>query len=208
MMTRNLVALGLCLAAATASAAGHKEFSVSRTQTIESKVVKVDQQKREITLRDEDGAETTFKAGEKIRNLAQVKAGDKVTVLLDQSLTLWLLGADEAAPELQVGADVYRAPKGEKPGGITTTDVSGIATVEAIAADKKSVTLKGPRGNVVTLDVRNPANLEGVVVGTRVGFAYSETVGVDVSTPKKAPASKDAKKAAPKADAAKAAPKK
>jgi hypothetical protein len=199
MMTRNLAALGLCLAAATASAAGHKEFSLSRTQTIDAKVVKVDSQKREVTLKGDDGAETTFKVGDKVRNLAQVKKGDKVTVLLDQSLTLWLLGADEAAPELQVGADVYRAPKGEKPGGITTTDVSGVATVESIAADKKTVVLKGPRGNFVTLDVRNPANLEGVTVGTRVGFAYSETVGVDVSTPKKAKASKDAaKKDAPK----------
>jgi len=197
-MTRNLVALGLCLAAAGASAAPHKEFSVSRSQTLEAKVVKVDHEKREVTLVGEDGAETTFKAGEKVRNLPQLKAGDVVSVLLDQSLTLWLLADDEQAPELQVGADVYRAPKGAKPGGITTTDVSGVATVEAIAADKKSVTLKGPRGNFVKLDVRNPANLEGVKVGTKVGFAYSETVGVEVATPKKASAGKDKKRDAPK----------
>jgi hypothetical protein len=198
MTTRNLVALGLCLAAASAAAAPHKEFSLSRSQTLEAKVVKVDAQKREVTLVGEDGDETTFKAGEKIRNLSQLKAGDVVSVLLDQSLTLWLLQESEQAPELRVGADLYRAPKGAKPGGITTTDVSGVATVEAIAADKKSVTLKGPRGNLVSLDVRNPANLEGVKVGTRVGFAYSETVGVEVTASRKAPAEKSAKPAAPK----------
>jgi len=194
MRTRNFAALGLCLAATAAWAAPHKEFSASRTQTLEAKVTKVDQQKREVTVVSEDGSEATFKAGDKVRNLAQLKKGDKISVMLDQSLTLWVLGADEAAPELQVGADVYRAPKGAKPGGSTTTDVSGVATVEAIAADKKSVTLKGPRGNLVSLDVRNPANLEGITVGTRIGFAYSETVAVDVMAPKKAPAKKDAAK--------------
>ena len=198
-MTRNLVALGLCLAAAAASAAPHKEFSASRSETLEAKVTKVDQKTRAVTVVGEDGTEATFKAGEKVRNLPQLKAGDVVSVMLDQSLTLWLLAENEAAPELQVGADVFRAPKGAKPGGSTTTDVSGVATVESIAADKKSVTLKGPRGNLVTLDVRNPTNLEGVTVGTRVGFAYSETLAVDVVTPKKAPAKKEAaKKEAPK----------
>ncbi len=193
MSKKIVVALGLCLAAA-AWAAPHKEFSASRSQTLEAKVTKVDQQKREVTVVQEDGTEATFKAGEKVRNLAQLKAGDKISVMLDQSLTLWVLGPDEAAPELQVGADVYRAPKGAKPGGSTSTDVSGVATVESIAADKKSVTLKGPRGNFVSLDVRNPANLEGITVGTRIGFAYSETVAVDVMAPKKAPAKKDATK--------------
>ena len=183
MRTRNFAALGLCLAATAAWAAPHKEFSASRTQTLEAKVTKVDQQKREVTVVSEDGSEATFKAGDKVRNLAQLKKGDKISVMLDQSLTLWVLGAD-----------VYRAPKGAKPGGSTTTDVSGVATVEAIAADKKSVTLKGPRGNLVSLDVRNPANLEGITVGTRIGFAYSETVAVDVMAPKKAPAKKDAAK--------------
>lgn len=192
MMTRNLLALGLCLAAATAAAAPRKEFSASRSQTLEAKVTKVDQKTRDVTLVAEDGTEATFKAGDKVRNLAQLKAGDVVSVMLDQSLTLWLLGENEPVGELQVGADVFRSPKGAKPGGAVSTDVSGVAVVESIAADKKSVVLKGPRGNFVTLDVRNPTNLEGVKVGTKVGFAYSETVAVDVMAPKKA--KKDAAK--------------
>jgi hypothetical protein len=108
-----------------------------------------------------------------------------VTATMNQSLTLWLLAADQPAPELSVGADVYRAPAGQKPGGTVAADLSGVATVEAIAPDKKSVTLKGPRGNLVKLDVRDPKNLDGVAVGTRVGFAYSETLAIDVTPGKK-----------------------
>ena len=191
MITRIAMALALCLAASNASAA-QKEFSASRSETLTAKVKKVDVTTREVTLVGEDGVETTFKAGPDVKNLAQVKVGDVVSTTLDQSLTLWLLGADQAAPELSVGSDVYRAAPGQKPGGMMTADVSGVATVEAIAADKKSVTLKGPKGNLVKLAVRNPENLDGVTVGTRVGFAYSETLAIGVS-PGKAPAKAPAK---------------
>jgi len=194
MIIRIAAALALCLGAANASAA-QKEFSASRTETLTAKVTKVDQATRMVTLVGEDGAETTFKAGDEVRNLKSLKAGDAVTVMLDQTLTLWLLAADQVAPELSVGSDVYRAAPGQKPGGMMTADLSGVATVEAIAADKKSVTVKGPRGNVVKLAVRDPKNLDGVAVGSRIGFAYSETLAIDV-TAGKAPAK------APKAPAA------
>jgi Cu/Ag efflux protein CusF len=197
MLTRMVVAVALLLGAAQASAA-QKEFHASRSETLAATVEKIDAQTREVTLKGEDGAETTFKAAKEVRNLDKVKVGDKVSVTLDQSLTLWILGADQAAPELSVGADVYRAQPGEKPGGLMTADVSGVATVEAIAANKKSVTLKGPRGNSVKLAVHDPKNLDGVAVGTRVGFAYSETLGVDVVAGKpkaqKAPAAKEGEK--------------
>jgi Cu/Ag efflux protein CusF len=184
MITRIAFALALCLGAANASA-GQKEFSAARSETITATVKKIDQKTREVTLVGEDGAETVFKADEQVRNLAQVKKGDVVAVKLDQALTLWILEKDQPAPELGVGADVYRAQPGQKPGGMMTADVTGVATVEELAPDKTWVTLKGPRGNVVKLDVRNPANLDGVVVGTRVGFAYSETLAISVTAAKK-----------------------
>jgi Cu/Ag efflux protein CusF len=195
MFKRIAVALALLLAAATALAA-QREVSTSRSETLTAKVKKIDQQTREVTLVGEDGSETTFKAGADVKNLAQVKVGDVVSVALDQTLTLWLLETNQPAPELSVGADVYRAPAGQKPGGMMTADLSGVATVEAIAPDKSTVTLRGPKGNLVKLAVRNKSNLDGVTVGTRVGFAYSETLAIDVKpgkAPAKAPASAPAK---------------
>ncbi len=196
MITRIAMALALCLAASSAYAV-QKEFSASRSETLTAKVQKIDLATREVTLAGDDGVLTTFKAGADVKNLDKVKVGDVVTTTLDQTITLWLLGADQAAPELSVGSDVYRAAPGQKPGGMMTTDLSGVATIEKIAADKKSVTLKGPKGNLVKLAVRNPDNLEGVTVGTRVGFAYSETLAIGVregkAPAKKAPAAAPAK---------------
>jgi Cu/Ag efflux protein CusF len=180
MMTRIAFALALCLGATSALAA-QREVSTSRSETLTAKVKKIDLKTREVTLVGEDAVETTFKAGEDVRNLDKVKVGDVVTTTLDQSLTLWLLDENQPAPELAVGSDVYRAKKGEKPGGMMSTDLTGIATVESIAPDKKFVTLKGPKGNVVKLAV--------VKVGTKVGFAYSETLAISVA-PGKAPAKK------------------
>jgi Cu/Ag efflux protein CusF len=191
MMRRIAFALAACLVAASAWAA-QREFSASRSETITAKVKKIDLKTREVTLVDDKAVETTFKAGEDVRNLDKVKVGDVVSTTLDQTLTLWILQEGQPAPELAVGADVYRAQKGQKPGGMMTTDLTGVATVESIAADKKSVTLKGPKGNLVKLAVRNPDNLEGVAVGTRVGFAYSESLAVSVA-PGKAPAKAPAK---------------
>ncbi len=191
MMTRIAMALALCLAASSTSAA-QKEFSASRSETLTAKVKKIDLKTREVTLVGEDGVQTTFKAGDDVKNLDKVKVGDVVSTTLDQTLTLWILQPDQPAPELSVGTDVYRAAPGQKPGGMMTTDLAGVATVESIAADRKSVTVKGPRGNLVKLAVRHPENLDGVVVGTRIGFAYSETLAIGVS-PGKAPAKAPAK---------------
>ena len=201
MMKKLAMALALCLAATTAWAA-QKEVSASRTETLTAKIKKIDQATREVTLVGEDGVETTFKAGPDVRNLAQLKEGDLVSTTLDQALTIWLLAADQPAPELSVGSDVYRAKPGEKPGGMMTTDVAGVATVESIAADKKSIKVKGPKGNVVKLAVRNPDNLTGVAVGSRLGFAYSETLAISVA-PAKAKAKAPAKAPAAAAPAKK-----
>jgi Cu/Ag efflux protein CusF len=184
MHSRIATALAVGLFAAGALAEPPREFQASQTESVTAKVKKVDQKTRDVTLEGPDG-EVSFKASDEVKNLAQLKKGDEVTATFQQALTLRILGKDEAAPDLAAGAGVVRAPPGHKPGGAATAEVRGVATVEAIAQDKSSVTLKGPRGNVVELAVKDPKNLEGVSVGTRVAFAYIETLAISVAAPQK-----------------------
>jgi Cu/Ag efflux protein CusF len=184
MHSKIALGLALCLAATGTLAEPPKEFKASQTETVTAKVKKVDQKTRDVTLEGPDG-DVTFKAGDEVKNLAQLKKGDEVTATLSQTLTLRILGKDEVAPELAAGAGIVRAPPGQKPGGAATAEVRGVATVEAIAKDKSSVSLKGPRGNVLDIAVKDPKNLEGVVIGTRVAFAYVETLAVSVASPAK-----------------------
>jgi len=54
------------------------------------------------------------------------------------------------------------------------------ATVEAIDKDKGTVTLKGPQGRTVTLNVRDKSKLDAVQVGDPVVATYVEAVAFQV----------------------------
>ncbi len=53
-------------------------------------------------------------------------------------------------------------------------------TVAAVDKEKKTITLKGSKGRMVTLDVHDPSKLEAVKVGDPVVATYYEAVAVQV----------------------------
>ena len=68
--------------------------------------------------------------------------------------------------------------------------VTAIADVTAVDPKAKTITLKGPRGNSVTLNVQNPDQFKVVKKGDQVEVTYTEAMALTVEA---APA-----KAAPK----------
>ena len=79
---------------------------------------------------------------------------------------------------------------GEKPGRAIGRKVTAIADVTAVDTAKHVVTLKGPRGNQVDLDVHDPDQLKNINVGDHVHVTYIEALAVSVETTKKAAAAK------------------
>jgi len=75
-------ALVLAACAAPPPKPASRENLVQRTATVES----IDQASRLVTLRGEDGHATTLLVSEEVRNLPQVKTGDKVTVSYYEAL--------------------------------------------------------------------------------------------------------------------------
>ena len=70
-------------------------------------------------------------------------------------------------------------------------EVTAIADVTAVDPKKSTITLKGPRGNVVTLDVKNPDQFKVVKVGDQVEVTYTEALALSVeAAPKPAAAAK------------------
>ena len=53
-------------------------------------------------------------------------------------------------------------------------------TVAAVDKDNRTITLKGPKGRTITLDVQDPSKLEVVKVGDPVVAAYMEAVAIQV----------------------------
>ncbi len=88
------------------------------------------------------------------------------------------------APEASETESAWRAALGEKPAGRYTRSVSVSATVEALDVATRSVTLRGPKGNRVTLTVGEQVkNLGEVKVGDLVTAGYTESIDIAVTTP-------------------------
>ena len=158
-----------------------KEQTVTETATVEA----VDQATRVVTLKGSKGNVFDITAGEEVRNLAQVKAGDQVKVKYYQSLAIEVMAPGKAPGGRQEAVVMDRAKLGEKPGGMVGGQVTVTATVEAINKKKQTVTLKGPEGKTRVVKVQDPKNLKNVKVGDDVVITATEAVAISVEGAKK-----------------------
>lgn len=73
------------------------------------------------------------------------------------------------------------APSTQKMPGVAEAGVVKVkGTVAAIDKEKKTITLKGPKGRTLTLDVKDPSKLDAVKVGDPVVAAYVEAIAIQV----------------------------
>ena len=98
------------------------------------------------------------------------------------SVLFGLLVSQAVAQEKQ-----EKKPSG-RPGVVMAKEASMTATVEAIDYDKRTVDLKGPKGNVVTFKVGPEAkNFNKVKTGDRVTAKYFESTAIAVRKPGEPP---------------------
>ena len=67
-----------------------------------------------------------------------------------------------------------------KPAGAVAREITIHGTVAAVDKDKQTVTLKGPKGRTLTLQVRDPKKLEAISVGDPVVAKYRESLAFAV----------------------------
>jgi len=188
LMTAACVAATLCLASlavAETPAAPPKGESVMSTATVTATVTKIDQKTREVTLRKSDGQEFSFVASDEVKNLAQVKAGDVLTVSYAEALAYEVKKGGAAVAPASAVAGGSAAP-GMKPAGAIARQTTVTVLITAIDPKAPSVTFKGPKGNTETIKVLHPEKLKGVNVGDTVEITYTEAIAVKVEeAPKK-----------------------
>ena len=159
--------------------------SASRAVTATATVEDVDQKTREVTLRTADGELKRIHVGDEVRNLPQVRKGDLVTATYYESIALALRDATGEKPSVAVTHDMERAPLGAKPSGAVMQTTTLKAKVTAVDKKKQTVTLEGPKGGTVTINVEDPKKLDTVVVGHLVEAVYREAVVISVDKPTK-----------------------
>jgi len=170
-------------AGATSTAKGG---SRQQEVTVVAIVEKIDMKERLVTLRGPDGTTQTVRVGPEVRNLPQVKRGDEVIARYYQSVAFEVLKPGEAKLGVAAEEGVARAPVGDKPGALGARVVTIVADIVKLDRKNQQAVLKGPEGNMVTVDVQNPENFDKVKVGDRVEITFTEAVAIDVqAAPKK-----------------------
>ena len=150
------------------------------TVTITATVVRIDHEDRIVRLQKENGEFVGIRVKDDVRNLDQVKKGDKVKAVYHQSLAFSVKKKGVTEPGVDVASDAGRTPLGAKPGVAAAVAVTVTSTIKSIDKKTPAVTLEGPDGELTTIKVRNPANLENVKKGDLVEITYTEATAIAV----------------------------
>jgi hypothetical protein len=163
-----------------AATAGEGKLAAAQLVTEKAKVEAIDLAKREVTLKRPDGTTEVLLVSEEVKNLPQLKVGDTVSMEYYESLTVSLNKTEGAAPVVSEKASEQRAELGKLPGGVRTHEITVVAKVTAIDPKQSTVTLTGPKGNSVILEV-SPEVVAKVKMGDLVNAVYTEAVAIKVT---------------------------
>ncbi len=163
---------------------------VASAVEVSAQVVGIDKATRTVKLKGPKGNVVDIVAGDEVRNFDQIKVGDLVVARYVEALTLELKKTKVAAGDVKVREEAAKAKAGERPAAAGARQVTVVADVVAVDPVKSTITLKGPKGKVVTLNVQNPEQFKVVKKGDQVEATYTEALALSVEPAPKAAAKK------------------
>jgi hypothetical protein len=142
-------------------------------------VTGIDRTNRSVTLQNADGETRTVGVPPDMKSFATLKVGDHVDVDYYESVGLSLMppGTKSAVSESATGGRV--AP------GVAAAGRQVTANVEVVSVDQvmNKVTFKGPKGNLRTVTVYDPAmqkRLANLQPGQMVQITYREAIAASI----------------------------
>jgi len=183
-----LPTLSLAQVAPTGTSVVMKEKGAVRgaeSIVMQGRIIAIDQESRRVTLQGGSGKELSFVAGPEVKNFAQLKVGDIVTLNFIQSLALELKkGGQELRQRVESGETISAQP-GQKPMGGESMTVRIIADVTAVNRKTGVVSLRGPQ-RTLDLKVKDKTMLKEIAVGDQVEATFVEATVISVSAAKPA----------------------
>lgn len=174
-----------------AKAVAPGKAAAAQAVEVRAVVVGIDKAGRTVDLKGPKGRVVTLAVSEEAKNFDQVQLGDHVVVRYIRALTLELKKTGSAIMERSEKSDAVVAKPGERPGVAAGRQVQVMANVVAVNAKTKTVTLKGPKGNLVDLVLEDPKQVARIKKGDQVEAVYTEALAVSVEpAPKPAAAAK------------------
>jgi hypothetical protein len=166
--------------AMTTSRVGPGTLSESSVISSAATVTAIDHRNRQVTLRFPDGRTHTVQVDPAVRNLEQVRRGDEVIATYYESVAVHVRRAGTAEPGVTTDAAVARAEPGQRPAGAMAATTTVTATVVAVDRKHHTIDLRGPEGNVRTVDVQHPEQLAHVKVGDLVELRVTQALAIQV----------------------------
>jgi hypothetical protein len=153
--------------------------TITRTRQIVATVEEVDAQKGFLAVKGPENRLLRLTVGPEVRNLAQVKVGDRLVVRYSDALSLRLMKDGKELRASSEMADAARAPVGARPAGTVAEQVTVTADVIAVDRKNQSIRLRGPK-QTVDLFLEDPKQLELVKVGDQVEAVYRQAAALSV----------------------------
>jgi Cu/Ag efflux protein CusF len=183
LLTAVLLAAGLALAAGASADAKEKQAIVGTQVETKATVESIDQDTRHVLLRNEDGSLQTIVVGPEVRNLAQVKAGDRVLFRFRLGVVAQLAPTDGSGPEVAQADVTGKAPQGQLPAGLVGQALRVRVTFNSYdhKTKKVSYTLPGGASESLVLHTKTMQDFAaGLKAGDKVNVTFLRSVAVAV----------------------------
>ncbi|MES2352922.1 MAG: hypothetical protein V4568_00760 [Pseudomonadota bacterium] len=146
-------------------------------------VMSVDVPNRLVTIRNENGVMETLTVPDTVRNLPQLKEGDRVKISYKEALAAAIKKPGEGEVTAQSKERIVRSEPGAKPGGVAERETSATILVTGVDSVHNTLTFVGPQGKTRTIAVKNLTlrdYLKQLKPGDRVDVVYSEGMAITV----------------------------
>jgi Cu/Ag efflux protein CusF len=137
---------------------------------------------RELTLMDTNGNLATVTAGEEVKRFDEIAVNDvlKFDYYTYMKAEFREPTAEEIAEPLVVIAEGGKAPEGVDPAAAVGAVVKAVVSIEVLNRPNMTATVKGPRGNYVTIQMEDEALIKELKIGEVLILIYAEAVAVSL----------------------------
>lgn len=164
--------------------------TIEGTEEVSATVEAIDVNTRMVVLRESDGTEFALVASPEVRNLEQVKVGDRVVTRYRESLGAELVRRGDGSGDTQepsVSTTAARAADGAMPSVTSSTETRQTVRITNVDEKNHIVSFYGSDGLARVLPVRSPQGQEFIAklkAGDEVELTYTEAVAMSVEPAK------------------------
>ena len=150
--------------------------------TLQGMVTDIVKETREITLMGSKGDLVTITASDAVERFDEIAIDDVITF----DYWTYMMAefrqptAEELAEPLVVIAEGGKAPEGVDPAAVVGAIIKAVVTIEVLNRPNMLATVKGPRGNYITIEMEDKELITQLHIGQVVILTYAEAIVVSL----------------------------